>query len=222
MQASQNWSAAKATTTRVLLDTTIAADEYVMALGANNAIIPAAESTTHLIEHTMHGQLQDQQIEVATKKRRIKIHDSDSDDSNTVGKFYQDKDTVVPQMENVAKVDCNPIAIAKFMTSRELQTGNNKPSAILSQKLQPQMHNTSCGCTKCADCCKYMDVTAKHIGTDSSGTTGSSDSEDCDSFICSEEESFTNADEKQLQLMFPITSKRMLRPADEQHKRLSR
>jgi len=77
------------------------------------------------------------------------------------------------------------------------------------------LHAKDCTCTRCADKCKYLDNSAKHVGTDSSGTTGSSESDDSNSFIGTEDEKYSKAEEKMLQKMFPISAKIILRKEQE-------
>jgi hypothetical protein len=114
-------------------------------------------------------------VTVITKKRKIIIHDSDSDDVS----------------------DC-PTAV---------RTTTSDDRTLL--------HPNDCTCTRCADNCKYLDNSAQHVGTDSSGTTGSSESDDSNSFICTEDEMHSEAEAKMFKKMFPISAKIIMRKQQE-------
>jgi hypothetical protein len=147
------------------------------------------QNLSQVVEHQHSGQAHNHHycapIETAiTKKRKIIIHDTDSDD---------DHNQTMPT--NVVS-DC----------PNAMQTTASDDRTLL--------HAKDCTCTRCADKCKYLDKSAKHVGTDSSGTTGSSESDDSNSFNCTEDDSFvcdddavyTAAEKLVLNKMFPKTS----------------
>jgi hypothetical protein len=90
---------------------------------------------------------------------------------------------------------------------------NDSPNAV--QTTTTLLHPQDCTCTRCADKCKYLDNSAKHVGTDSSGTTGSSESDDSNSFICTEDEMYSEAEAKVFSKMFPISAKIIKRKQQE-------
>jgi hypothetical protein len=180
----------------------ITGDKYNMSLCANNVTTLSNALATDV---------------TVNKKRRIRIHDSDSDEK-TVGKCdsaVQFESSPVPKTIAVTSVDCIlPATSAILINITDADAVDS--SAVLGLKKPQTQHSRHCCCTRCTDASKYMDVTAKHMGSDTSGTTGSSDSDDFDSFICSEDDNFTKADEIQLKILFPITAKRMLQRTVQQ------
>jgi hypothetical protein len=152
------------------------------------------------MEPSHHNDGQSLEVTVYKKHRKV-IHDSDSDDN------------VVCTVTDAKESYLQYISTAVGKTNISTATTDD----IIKENVAN--HDGQCTCIRCADNCKFLDITAKHVGTDTSGTTGSSDSDQSDNFICSEEENYTHNDRKQLKLMFPITAQRIMRtPTIKRHR----
>jgi hypothetical protein len=132
--------------------------------------------------------------EPTVKKRRHNvIHDTSSSDE-------------VPP----AAVESNDehVCVSHVATPQEILVEQQVSPTVHYQGIFTHRHSKKCTCMRCAKRCKYVQIQSKHVGLTSSGTTGSSGS-DIDDFICSQEEQFSAKEYDELELMFPISAKRL-------------
>ena len=132
--------------------------------------------------------------EPTVKKRRPNvIHDTSSSDE------------VLPAA--VTSNDKN-VCVSYVATPQQILVEQQVPSTMHYQGIFTHRHSKKCTCMRCAKRCKYVQIQSKHVGLTSSGTSGSSGS-DIDDFICSQEEQFSAKEHDELELMFPISAKRL-------------
>jgi hypothetical protein len=157
---------------------------------SNSTIASAIEA----VEIAQQRQLlpNDRSVPVKFKKRRIKIHDTDSE---------VDKCEII--QPSGAILTASNSTIASAIEAVEIA---QRPQLLPDDR---SAHPTNCACTRCAANCKYLNLKAEHMGSDTSGTTGSSESDYADSFVSSEEDIYTAAEAEQLKIMFPISAHRI-------------
>jgi hypothetical protein len=147
-----------------------------------------------------------QQARTVKKRRRIVIHDTSSSDEDISVKKI---DVSTFEQRVLPAVDSNDEHVS-VETPQETQSvvAEEVFPTVHYQGVFTHKHSKNCTCVRCAQRCKYVQIQSKHVGSDSSGTTCSSGSE-IDDFVCSQEEAFSAKELDELELMFPISAKRL-------------